>query len=206
MTLKQRLIVWMIRHIAWFLYKSVTWQFSGSGIHPETTHCVLAFWHNRLLMVPLLMQGWRGPAIISNHADGEMIAALFEHFGLIASRGSSSKGGARVLLEVIRMGKKGYSPGVTPDGPRGPLYVAKPGAAQIAMKSGLPLVPVCYATNRHWRLGSWDKFYVPKPWAKGYVLVGEPVLAADNESLEDFTIRVQAAMQANQQAADSYFD
>jgi len=205
MSFKQRVIVWIVRNIAWFLLKSVRWEFKGSGLHPETFHCVVSCWHNRLLMTPLLFQGWRGPLIISDHSDGEMIAALFERFGLIASRGSSSKGGARALLKVIRMAKDGYSPGVTPDGPRGPIYEVKPGAAQIAIKSGLPILPICFATNKNWRLSSWDKFYVPKPFSRGVVITGEPIIAESGETTELFTARVQQHMTKNQQLADSYF-
>ena len=113
--------------------------------------------------------------------------------------------GAKALLKVIRMEKEGYSPGITPDGPRGPAQVVKDGVAQIALKSGLPIVPVCYATNRYWRLASWDRFYVPKPFSKGIVVVGEALYPNSGESAQAFTKRIQQAMDNTQQQADSHF-
>jgi len=205
MTFKQKLIVGLVTTLVWFLHKSVRWQYIGSGIHPAKTPCVFSVWHNRLLMMPVLFKGWVGPGIISDHSDGELIASVFNNFGMQASRGSSSKGGARALLKVIRQAQAGNSPGVTPDGPRGPIYITKPGAAQIALKAGLPVVPACYATNRQWRLNSWDKFYVPKPFSKGVVVVGDAIYAQTDESLESFTNRVQLAMVSNQEQADNYF-
>jgi len=202
---KDKLIVHLVAIIIRLLRFTVRWQYIGSTIRPENTPCIISCWHSRLLMTPFIIGKWQGPVIISDHRDGELIAAVFGKFGLQASRGSSSKGGARALLKLIRLAKAGASPGVTPDGPRGPAQVVKAGIAQIAIKSSLPVVPVCYACNRFKRLSSWDKFYIPKPFAKGIVVVGEPLYAKDGESIESFTQRIQQAMDTNQQQADSYF-
>jgi len=205
MRLKDKLIVWAVTCVIRFLRASVRWTYIGSNIRPENTPCIISSWHARLLLTPLLLGKWQGPLIISDHRDGELIAAVFAKFGLEASRGSSSTGGAKALLKVIRMAKQGYSPGITPDGPRGPAQVVKDGVAQIAIKSGLPIVPVCYATNRHWRLPSWDKFYVPKPFSKGVVVIGEALYPNHDETAQAFTIRIQQAMDTNQTTADYYF-
>ncbi len=204
MPLKYRLIIAMVSVLVWFFKHTIRWQYIGSDVRPETSPCVVCYWHGRLLMTPFLLDGWRGPVIISDHKDGELIAGVYENFGVTASRGSSSKGGARALLKVLRMAKMGYSPGITPDGPRGPFQVAKAGAAQISLKSGLPILPVCYATRHFKRLSSWDKFYLPKPFSKGVVVVGEPLSAQQGESVNDFTARIQVAMDNNQQLADDY--
>ncbi|MDQ6988660.1 MAG: lysophospholipid acyltransferase family protein [Mariprofundaceae bacterium] len=192
----------MVSALVWLLKHSIRWQYIGSSVRPEKTPCVVCYWHGRLLLSPFLLGGWRGPVIISDHKDGELIAGVYRNFGVAASRGSSSKGGARALLKVIRMAKEGYSPGITPDGPRGPQQVAKAGAAHIALKTGLPILPVCFATNRFKRLKSWDNFYLPYPFAKGVVVVGEPLWAKEGESVEDLNKRIQQAMDDNQQQAD----
>ena len=206
MHLKDKLIVWSVTRVIRFLRASVRWTYIGSDIRPENTPCIISSWHARLLLTPLLLGKWQGPLIISDHRDGELIAAVFANFRLEASRGSSSTGGAKALLKVIRMAKEGYSPGITPDGPRGPAQVVKDGVAQIAIKSGLPIVPVCYATNRYWRLASWDRFYVPKPFSKGVVVVGEALYPNKDETAQAFTVRVQQAMDTNQSSADNYFN
>jgi len=205
MPFKDRLIVFIVGLIIRFLRMTVRWQYVGSSIRPENTACIISSWHARLLMMPLLLGKWQGPLIISDHKDGELISAVFSKFGLIASRGSSSKGGARALLDVIRQAKQGLSPGITPDGPRGPAQVVKPGIAQISIKSGSPIIPVCYASKSFWRLSSWDKFYIPKPFSKGIVVVGKPLSIYEGEAIESFTKRIQNAMDDNQQQADSFF-
>jgi lysophospholipid acyltransferase (LPLAT)-like uncharacterized protein len=202
---KDRCIVFIVAIMIRFLRRSVCWQYIGSTVRPENTACIVSCWHARLLMTPFILGQWSGPVIISDHKDGERIAAVFKKFGLHASRGSSSKGGARALLKIIRLAKEGASPGITPDGPRGPAQVVKAGVAQLAIKSGLPVLPVCYACNRFWRLSSWDKFYIPKPFAKGIVVVGEPMTAKAGESHQVFTQRLQIAMDKAQQIADDYF-
>jgi len=205
MRFKDRLIVWSVTLVIRFLRASVRWTYIGSDIRPENTPCIISSWHSRLLFTPLLLGKRQGPLIISDHRDGELISAVFASFGLEASRGSSSTGGAKALLKVIRMAKEGHSPGITPDGPRGPAQVVKNGVAQIAIKSGLPIVAVCYATDRYWRLSSWDKFYIPKPFSKGIVVVGEPLYANTNETAQAFTMRIQQAMDTTQTKADHYF-
>ncbi len=205
MSIKDHCIVFLVSHIIRFLRISVRWQYIGSAVRPENTPCIISCWHARLLMMPFLLGKWQGPLVISDHRDGELIAAVFAKFGLIASRGSSSKGGAKVLLDVIRQAKQGLSPGITPDGPQGPAEQVKPGIAQISIKSGLPVVPVCYASSRFKRLSSWDKFYIPKPFAKGVVVIGEPISKDEDESLEAFTGRIQHAMDETQTRADTYF-
>ncbi len=205
MQLKDRLIVLIATFVIRFLRASVSWTYIGSDIRPKDTVCIISSWHARLLLTPLLLGKWEGPLVISDHRDGELISAVFANFGLQASRGSSSTGGAKALLQVIRMAKQGHSPGITPDGPRGPAQVVKNGVAQIAIKSELPIVPVCYATKGYWRLSSWDKFYIPKPFSKGVVVIGNPIFPQDSENTEHFKQRIQQAMDLNQQQADTYF-
>ncbi len=206
MPLKDKLIIHLVALIIWFLRYTTRWQYIGSDIRPENTSCIISCWHGRLLMTPFILGKWQGPVIISDHKDGERIAAVFAKFGVKASRGSSSKGGARALLKLIRLAKEGASPGITPDGPRGPVQVVKPGVAQLSIKAALPVLPVCYATSRYWRLSSWDKFYIPKPFAKGVVVIGQPLLPEADESTEAFTQRIQLAMDENQRQADSFFN
>ncbi len=205
MPLKHRIIVWLVTAIIWLLVRMIRWQFSGSKARPENLQCIVSFWHARLLMTPLLVGKWTGPGIVSHHKDGELITRIFMNFGFTAARGSSSNGGARALLKLIKITKTGASPGITPDGPRGPAQRVKPGVAQLSTKAELPVLPVCYATNRYWRLSSWDKFYVPKPFSKGVVVFGEPLSIAEDESLEAFTGRIQHAMDETQTKADTYF-
>lgn len=109
---------------------------------------IVAFWHGRQLMLPLAYKG-RGIAIlISEHRDGELIARILRAFGLGGVRGSTTRGGARALRQLVRLGRAGTDLAVTPDGPRGPRCVAQAGVVELAKLTGLPIVPLTFAASK----------------------------------------------------------
>ncbi len=207
--MKQRLLAWLVPRFIFLLHKffaiTIRWDFIGERYQPGQAPYILSFWHARILMMPYAYRGWDGAMLISEHRDGAFIADAVELMGISSSRGSSTRGGARALLEMVRMARQGRPLGITPDGPKGPREVVQPGTVQLAKKSGLPLRAVCYATRRHWRANSWDRFYIPKPFTRGVFVIGEPVFA-DEEDEEMNRQKFQAAMDEVQQQADSYFD
>ncbi len=139
------------------------------------TPLIYALWHGRLLLLPYLY-GHRGAhALTSRSRDGELVASWIRRFGLVPVRGSSSRGGAdavRVLARAIRAGREVV---VVPDGPRGPREVLKPGVIALARLSGAPIVPLAVGASPEWRLGSWDAFRIPRPFARCVVRFGEPI-------------------------------
>lgn len=159
-------------------------------------------------MIPKLSRGiWHGYMLISSHRDGGFIADTMHLLGIETVRGSSTRGGARAMLQMLRAVKQeGRHLAVTPDGPRGPREVVKKGAVQLAMKGELPIVPVCYATRRHWRINSWDRFYLPQPFTRGVFVIGDPVRLSADDDPDDAIRRVQQAMDETRLRADSYFD
>ncbi|MDX8406774.1 MAG: lysophospholipid acyltransferase family protein [Mariprofundaceae bacterium] len=207
--MKQRLLAWLVPRLIFLLHKllaiTIRWDFIGERYRPGQAPYILSFWHARILMMPYAYRGWNGAMLISEHRDGAFIADAVELMGISSSRGSSTRGGARALLEMIRLARQGRPLGITPDGPKGPAEVVQPGTVQLAKKSGLPLRAVCYATRRHWRANSWDRFYIPKPFTRGVFVIGEPVFA-DEEDEKMNLQKFQAAMDEVQQQADSYFD
>jgi hypothetical protein len=137
-------------------------------------------WHGQLL--PLL---WthrdRDVAImVSEHRDGEIIARVATSLGFRLVRGSTSRGAARALLMASRELESGFDLAITVDGPRGPAKSVAPGALIIAQRTGAPMVPTAASANRAWRLRSWDKFMIPKPFARITVAYGDPILVARN--------------------------
>ena len=157
-----------------------TWRIElrGEGhlqsLRSRKTPFIFTFWHG--YMLPLLWQHRaHGVAIlISEHGDGEIIARVAEALGYRSVRGSSSRGAERALLGMIREVKEGSEVAITPDGPRGPAQHFAPGAAIIAQRSGAPLLPLTAFADRAWRLKSWDRFLIPKPFARVVVTYGEP--------------------------------
>ena len=133
------------------------------ALYRENQNIILAFWHAQQLMIPF---GYRGPGahvLISQHRDGEIIAQIIATFGHHAVRGSSTRGGAVALRELIRLGRSGQDVVVTPDGPKGPAQVAKMGAIQLARASGLPIVPLAFGCSKKntLRVGIASWFRIP---------------------------------------------
>jgi lysophospholipid acyltransferase (LPLAT)-like uncharacterized protein len=164
---------------------------------------VFMLWHGELL--PLLYQH-RGEGIvvmISEHADGEIIARIAENLGFGTVRGSTSRGAARALLGAARAVKEGHDLAVTPDGPRGPAKSIAPGSAVVAQRTGAPVIGCAVAATRAWRLKSWDSFLIPKPFSVVRFAYSDEtrVVAADAREAAAGADRLHAVMdEAGQRA------
>jgi lysophospholipid acyltransferase (LPLAT)-like uncharacterized protein len=152
------------------------------GAETEHTVCarqgqvIYAFWHGHLFY---LMYRYRGSGVrilVSQSQDGEMLSRILQRFGLPTIRGSSSHGGRRSLLELVRQVHAGASAGIAPDGPRGPRHQAQMGIIALARLTALPILPV--AVGARWRIEfhSWDRFLLPLPGSRLVVAYGEPVV------------------------------
>lgn len=138
---------------------------------------VWVLWHNRLLVIPVLYERffrWRpGAVLISKSRDGGILAGCIERFGGKPVRGSSSRGGAAAMRVLQRMMEQGCDAYITPDGPKGPRYSLGAGAVWLAQNSGVPIMPVSVEVSNCWRLGRWDGFLIPKPFARVDVTLQE---------------------------------
>lgn len=151
----------------------------------EVGSFVFLLWHGQMLPTAWVH---RIPTkvIVSEHRDGEIIAQVIRVVGLDTVRGSSSRGGARALLECVRLLKRGTDIAITPDGPRGPRHSFAPGALAIAYRSGAPLVGIVAHVSRQWTLRTWDSFVIPKPFARITVLYTD-LRFVQGETLEQVT-------------------
>lgn len=178
---------------------------------PSAPPCIFAFWHGRMLMLPRQYRRVRGRRpmglhmLISRHGDGRLIALAIQLLGIRSVAGSSSRGGARALLELIRLVQAGADVGVTPDGPRGPRYECKEGVVALAQKTGVPIYPVSYSTEGKWQLRSWDGMIIPKPFSRGVLIVGEPIVVKPEADIEDARQRVQEALHEITERADRHW-
>ncbi len=206
--MKKQFLAWLIPRLIFCLHHalrlSIRWEFVGERYHADMPPFLLSFWHSRILMMPYAVHGWSGPMLISEHRDGAFIADAVALMGIESSRGSSTRGGARAFLQMIRLARKGHTLGVTPDGPKGPAEVVQMGTVKLSMKSGLPIRAISYATKRHWRAHSWDRFYIPKPLTRGVFVIGEPVYPTDDE--QETLALFQKEMDRVQNVAEHYFD
>jgi len=117
-------------------------------LYREDQHFILAFWHGRQLMIPLAYHGREIHILISRHRDGELISRIMSRFGYHSVRGSSTRGGTAALRQLIKLGRSGVDIAITPDGPKGPRYVAQPGVIQIAKVTGLPILPLAFSCSK----------------------------------------------------------
>src|SRR5262245_56790631 len=134
----------------------------------------MAFWHGRILTGTLYFQRRGIVVITSENFDGEWIARIIERFGFGTARGSSSRGGLRAMLQLVRDMEKGRPAAFTLDGPRGPARVAEPGAVWLARAAGNPVVPFLMEASSNWTANSWDRTQIPKPFTTVAVAIGDP--------------------------------
>ncbi len=175
------------------------WQTEG-GENPsrylaEGKPFIIAFWHQRLLMLPYT---WRAVAgdrpmnmLISSHRDGEIISRTITHFGISTIAGSTGKGkgGAAALRRILKTLKAGHVVGMTPDGPRGPRMRASDGTIQAARMAEVPIFPLTYSASRRKVYNSWDRFILPLPFTRGVFRWGEPIFV--DRTLDDAGIEAK---------------
>ena len=157
---------------------------------PVTENYIGALWHNRLLIFPFVLRRFfpdrHGAALISASRDGDLLADAIQRFGYDVVRGSSSRLGASALRQLNEVLAAGRDVVITPDGPRGPAYELGPGIIFLAQKTGAAVLPMNLEFSHCWRLGSWDQFIVPRPFAKVRVLVGQPHRVGTTSTSEEF--------------------
>jgi hypothetical protein len=169
---------------------------------------ILAFWHGRIFMATYYFRNRGIVVMTSRNRDGEYIARVIQRFGYGAARGSSTRGSRGATVETLRALQKGNDVGFTMDGPQGPRYVAKPGAAYIARKSGHPVVPFIVSAEKKWVLSSWDHFQVPKPFSRAVVLIGTPIYVepdAGKEEMESVEAQIQNSLDELRNRGDAWW-
>ena len=140
---------------------------------------IFAFWHGRILPATLFWKNRGIVVITSQNFDGEWIAGIIRRFGYGTARGSTSRGGARALVQLRRDLADGRPAAFTVDGPRGPARVAQPGAVFLAGATGHPILPFHIEADRYWTAGRWDQTQIPKPFSTVAVAIGEPINVID---------------------------
>ncbi len=199
---RERLLLWLV---TWAGYAAVRligptlrWTVSveEGGLHPEQAHPVIhVFWHRAVFPATWFWRDRRIAVMTSSSFDGEYIARIIEKFGYRAVRGSSTRGAVRALLGMHTEIEQGRSVAFTIDGPRGPVYVAKPGPVLLARNSGVPIHCFYVALEKPWVLNSWDRFVIPKPFSRAVLRIGKAIrVPADCDSAAHQ--RFQSEMQA----------
>jgi lysophospholipid acyltransferase (LPLAT)-like uncharacterized protein len=163
---------------------------------------VFAVWHGDLLAAVCAHRGEGIAMLVSEHSDGEIIARIGAQFGQRTVRGSSSRGGSRALLGLVRALRDGVVVAVTPDGPRGPRHAVQPGVVAAAQRGEAPIIVIGVAYRRAWTLTSWDRFRVPMPFARIVLSYSAPYVPTGTVEEGAAEVgRLMAAMTAQATAA-----
>ncbi|MEW5831235.1 MAG: lysophospholipid acyltransferase family protein [Campylobacterota bacterium] len=146
---------------------------------------IFAFWHGDLLLQPYLYYRFRkvpkANVLISDHFDGQIIARIMRYFRLGTIHGSTTRGGAKVLIQGMKSLSEGYDIGITPDGPKGPRHEMSDGAVVMAQKRNAKVIVFQCVPSSYWQLGSWDRFTIPKPFGTLDFYASEPIDLAGME-------------------------
>ncbi|GAB1487883.1 hypothetical protein MASR2M8_03250 [Opitutaceae bacterium] len=130
----------------------------------------MILWHNRLFLAAeffrLFRRGRPCFALVSASTDGAWLASFFGLVGIQTVRGSSSQRGREAALALVDVLKAGHDVGITPDGPRGPMYAFKPGALIVSRRAKVPLLLLGFELESAWQLRSWDRFRLPRPFSR----------------------------------------
>ena len=167
--------VWFVRALG------RTWRFRVKNaevverLRAAKQPIVFAIWHGEMLPLLYYHQRQGVSVLISEHGDGELIARIAASYGYRTVRGSTSRGAARALIGLVRELEVGHDLAITPDGPRGPAHSFAPGTVIVAQRAGAPIVPTVVHVEKAWRLRSWDRFMIPRPFSHITVAYGDPL-------------------------------
>ncbi|HEV8663092.1 MAG TPA: lysophospholipid acyltransferase family protein [Candidatus Methylomirabilis sp.] len=172
----------------------------------EKRPLIFTFWHGRLLMMPFSWPGRPATILVSRHADGEVLSRIAWRFGIRSVRGSTSRGAHAGLRAMLRAYQDGSHLATGTDGPRGPRERAQLGVIELARRTGAPVVPIGFGASRGWFLPTWDRFFIPCPFARGTFVFGEALLVppgADRVAIEAARVELERRLNAVTAAADA---
>jgi lysophospholipid acyltransferase (LPLAT)-like uncharacterized protein len=169
---------------------------------------ILATWHGRTFMPVAHYRGRGFWAIISTSRDGCIQNRVFNLLGWNTVRGSTSaRGAVAAALRMAKVLRGGAILAHTPDGPRGPSHVVYPGAIFLAEKSGCPILPAGVSANHAWYTSAWDRYMLPRPFARGVIIYGTPIHVPahlDDDSRAELCLRLGREIERLEAEADAY--
>ena len=172
-----------------FLYSTCRWHVSGfnhvENLLNKNSSFIIAFWHGNLLIPYYRLAKCRFHVLAGFHKDAELGVQIGKRLGWKFLRGSSSQNGSEVFQQMIDLLSKPNSVfAITPDGPKGPAKIPKPGAVRAAQKTGVPIISTAGRSRRSWRFTNWDTFYVTKPFNRIELKFGKPLYFSINDDFD----------------------
>jgi lysophospholipid acyltransferase (LPLAT)-like uncharacterized protein len=216
-SLKKKLVAWWGPSLAYWVIKLLGWTMRLEEVHPEIPRSfwekeipsLTAFWHGRLLMMPLIYGGKKLSVLVSPHRDGQIVGKVLQRFGFGTIPGSTYRKGFSAFKQMIKAHQNGSDIGIVPDGPRGPRQQVQLGVIELAKRVKKPIVPVSFGTSKGIFFNTWDRFLLPYPFSKGVFIWGEPVYVdprGDRDHLEEKRGLLEKRLNELTDQADHYFD
>ncbi len=167
----------MLHAIVFSSRVKISGQENIAALHRENVPLIYIFWHRHILCVIHQFKDSGARPLVSLSSDGELVAAVAEEFGMNPIRGSSSKGGARAFLHMVRcVQNEKAAVLITADGPKGPARKVKEGTVRLAVKTGAFVIPISWSGTRVKVLQkSWDRFMIPLPFGRIHFAFGQPL-------------------------------
>ncbi|MBS3905809.1 MAG: lysophospholipid acyltransferase family protein [Syntrophaceae bacterium] len=215
--IKKKLVSWLGPWLAYRVIRILGRTMRFEVVNPEIQRSfiekgipyIAAFWHDRLLMMPLAYQGKKSSFLVSPHRDGLIVGRALKRFGFNPIFGSSSRGGASAIKEMVKAIQNGSDMGIVPDGPRGPRHRLQLGVIELARRTGNPILPLTFSASKKKIFKTWDRFLLPYPFSKGVFIWGEPIYVdrdGKRDYLEEVKILVERRLNELTEEADRYFD
>ncbi len=170
----------------------------SQNLERQGKHAIYVFWHAHMLLPAYVGRQRNVKVLISQHRDGEYISQVVQRLGYGVARGSTTRGGAKALLRMIKKIKEeSMSLAITPDGPKGPRFVVQSGAILLGQKTQYPIIPVMIYLAKYWELPSWDRFCIPKPFSKARIFYGDPIIVPpklEKSDVEEYRASLERAL------------
>lgn len=186
----------LYRLVSWLLFSSCRAEKIGTeNLQPAgDANCIMAFWHYSVFYCLHLCRGLSAVAMVSGSTDGDYVARLLHGLGIATVRGSRAKGGLAALKKMAAAMDEGRSGAIVADGSQGPPLVVQAGVILLASRTGQAIVPVAWSANRYYTFRSWDRTILPKPFARLFLICGEPLRVPaelGKGDIEDYRLQLE---------------
>jgi hypothetical protein len=217
--LRKRAVAWLGPWLAYWVIKVLSRTMRFEEVNPEIPRAfwekeipaIGAFWHGRLLMMPVVYKGRKLSFLVSPHRDGQLLKNVLQRFGFHPIEGTISitQTAFSAFRQMVKIQKSGSDIAFPPDGPRGPGCQAKIGIIELAKHTRRPIIPVAFSASKKKFFKTWDRFILPYPFSKGVFIWGEPIHVdpdGDRAHVEERRIFLETRLNELTERADHYFD
>jgi lysophospholipid acyltransferase (LPLAT)-like uncharacterized protein len=157
---------------------------------------IYVLWHEYLL-IPFYLRGYCNISmLLSQHGDAEILRHAAGLMGFECIRGSTSRGGSAAIMQLLERSQFNHL-AITPDGPRGPRRHLAQGPVYLASRTGLTVIALGFGFDRPWRLKSWDRFAIPRPFSRACTVISSEMVIPpdlDREGVEHYRQQVEAVL------------